>query len=554
MGAARKDLTGLYINDWHVLRYLGNRMYECQCKCGNIKAVQNYSLTSGKSKSCGKCDQGKLPKMGDKFGDWEVIGEIDKSTYKVMCRCSCGVERAVNIYTLINKTSTNCGHLKNLDRVIDLKGRHFGKLEVIKYLGDQRWECKCSCGNTCIKHRNNLLDGRATQCPICSGKTPVNLLGLEFGKLKPVEYLGDKKWLCLCACGNSKVIRSCNLTNHSTISCGCIQYKSDKDHLIEVATKFKNIHNRFPTLTELAELENVTYGCMVYHIGKLDLHEYIEKNSSIIEKEIFEYASSIYNGEIVRNTKAIIPPLELDIYIPDKKIAIEVNGTYWHSYLFKDKKYHQDKTIQCRKQGIHLIHIFEYEWNNPDIQDRIKHLISRSINCENRVEYARNLSISEIDANEARAFLELYHLQGFIPARVYVGLYTKDKELVGVMSFGAPRFNHEFEYEILRLAYKDTYAIVGGTQRMWKYFLNRYKPNSVISYCDLAKFSGNIYTELGMQLDKINDPSFIWVSPITGSIVSRFQIMNGEIKEYDLIEKGYYKIYDSGTLRFVWKS
>lgn len=32
---------------------------------------------------------------------------------------------------------------KNL---IDLTGQRFGRLEVLKYNGNSRWECKCDCG------------------------------------------------------------------------------------------------------------------------------------------------------------------------------------------------------------------------------------------------------------------------------------------------------------------------------------------------------------------------------------------------------------------------
>ena len=29
---------------------------------------------------------------------------------------------------------------------IDLMGRVFGRLEVLKYVGAAKWECKCNCG------------------------------------------------------------------------------------------------------------------------------------------------------------------------------------------------------------------------------------------------------------------------------------------------------------------------------------------------------------------------------------------------------------------------
>ena len=87
-------------------------------------------------------------------------------------------------------------------------------------------------------------------------------------------------------------------------------------------------------------------------------------NRSSIEIEVEQYVKSIYQGEIIIGTRQLIKPFELDIYLPEKKLAIEVNGHYWHSTkIIKDKYYHQNKTLKCLEQGIHLIQINEGEFN-----------------------------------------------------------------------------------------------------------------------------------------------------------------------------------------------
>ena len=78
---------------------------------------------------------------------------------------------------------------------------------------------------------------------------------------------------------------------------------------------------------------------------------------------------------IIRNSKAIIHPYELDIYIPDSKIAIEVNGTYYHSNKRKPIDYHLKKSLLCRDRGIRLIHIYEFE----DIDEQI-YLLNELLN------------------------------------------------------------------------------------------------------------------------------------------------------------------------------
>lgn len=96
------------------------------------------------------------------------------------------------------------------------------------------------------------------------------------------------------------------------------------------------------------------------------------------QEEIINFIKSLTKYSLSLNNKELIKPYELDIYIPDLKIAIEVNGDYWHSNLFKDKNYHLNKTKLCEEKGIRLIHIFESEWIFK--QDKIKRLLTSIIN------------------------------------------------------------------------------------------------------------------------------------------------------------------------------
>lgn len=89
---------------------------------------------------------------------------------------------------------------------------------------------------------------------------------------------------------------------------------------------------------------------------------------SSIEDIIVQDISNIYNNTIIRNTRRVIKPLELDIYLPDLNLAIEFNGTYWHSNSRKDKDYHLKKSLLCREKNIRLIHIYEFEPYQTQIQ------------------------------------------------------------------------------------------------------------------------------------------------------------------------------------------
>ena len=559
MSIGGRDLTGMQFNNWKVIKYAGNRMWTCECQCSKhtVKDIEDYSLTSGSSKSCGKCNKAEI-KVGDHFGEWEVIQTNDKEI-KVLCRCSCGKEKLVNKYTLLRGMSTGCGHTKNRDRVIDLTGQVFGELTVKEYLGGQKWKCQCSCGMYKVASRNHLLDGRATSCGHEYDKGFIDIKGQRFGKLVAVSYAGNKKWLCKCDCGNTKLIMGRHLRNGSTKSCGCILNYFTEDEIIDKINQFKEENGRLPFTNELAEKLQATYGSTEYFISKYDLRDMLNNSfSSTYEREI----AALFPNAILGSRK-VINPYELDIYIPDRKLAVEFNGTYWHSSCNKDSKYHQNKTIACAKKGIRLIHIFEYEWVNEDTKRKLIGLLVG----EKEKTYARNTVIKEVNLNEYKEFLEKNHLQGYAPSAIMLGCYDKNNKLLGVMGFGKPRFNSNYQYEVIRLCWDRNISVVGGTEKMFEYFVRKYKPNSIITYCDISKFTGNVYTRLGFkarQEKPITEPSYVWVENHNSEILTKYQTQKSRLVELGygkesqtedeiMISRGYLKVYDCGNLVLTWE-
>ena len=96
-------------------------------------------------------------------------------------------------------------------------------------------------------------------------------------------------------------------------------------------------------------------------------------HSSHHEKNIYNFLKDRYNGEIIQHDKKILNGKEIDIFLPDLKIAFEFNGLFYHSELYKDKNYHFNKTKICLDNGIQLIHIWEDDWIHK--QEIIKSMI-----------------------------------------------------------------------------------------------------------------------------------------------------------------------------------
>ena len=568
MGKPKVDLTGQKFGDWSVLRYIGNSTWECKCSCGTIKNVKKQYLTEGRSKSCGHNTTRFKDLTGHTFGEWEVLNYVGNQ--KWLCECSCGVRREVESYFLIHGKSKSCGHATNKmnehgayrnREFDDLTGRCFGEWEVLGYKGKAMWTCKCSCGNIKNVHRHSLKSGVSKSC---GHSTHLGLIGKRFGRLVVTDIVSAGKLKCRCDCGNDTIVFVSNLTREDgTKSCGCInsEQKLTRDYIINKIKEYTTYFNDKPFIKDVENLidrkETVTRG----YIKEYGLHDYINQSyRSRAERDI----ANKFKGAIIAD-RTVLNPYELDIYVPDRKLAIEFNGTYWHSEIHKSKKYHQNKTIECAKRGIRLVHIFEYEWENAVKRIKIERFLDElSSNSYTKV-YGRDTDIREIEFKEVKDFLEMYHLQGVAVSSINIGCYLKH-ELVGVMTFGKPRFNSKYQYELVRLCFKPNIKVLGGSQKMYKHFLRKYNPESVITYCDIAKFTGNVYTGLGfkpIQPNPITEPNYIWANGYTNETYNRYETQkhklvssglgNTEQSEAEIMySKDFYRIYDCGNLRMEW--
>lgn len=124
--------------------------------------------------------------------------------------------------------------------VIDLTGKRFGKLTVIKRDmtktgGAAYWICKCDCGNTCSKRRDYFTNTKGIcSCGCEKPKRKIDtssLIGKRFGRLvvisrdetKPIGHGKPSYWICKCDCGNTCSILYNSLISGSTKSCGCLR-------------------------------------------------------------------------------------------------------------------------------------------------------------------------------------------------------------------------------------------------------------------------------------------------------------------------------------------
>jgi DNA-binding transcriptional MerR regulator/very-short-patch-repair endonuclease/DNA-binding XRE family transcriptional regulator len=316
------------------------------------------------------------------------------------------------------------------------------------------------------------------------------------------------------------------------------------------------------TLDELA----AKYGCSRTTIGKFVLANNIVKSTreSSIERKIKEWLDS-NNIEYEQNCRKLITPYEIDFYLLEYDIAIEVCGVYWHSTKNNADKLHiYKKYLKCKSEGFRLITIFEDEINNSFeiVTSRLKSILGLS---KSKL-YARNCCVREITSREGIDFLNKYHLQKSGKNKIYLGAFFKE-ELVSVMSFSGlnpakGRQAVEGEFELNRFA--NPKNAVGIASKLVSFFKKTYKPIKIISYADLRWSDGNLYRALDFSYVRTSAPNYWYVvrnervhrwAYTKQKLLTMTDTTNNDITEEELAESlGLYRIYDCGNLVYEWKA
>lgn len=268
------------------------------------------------------------------------------------------------------------------------------------------------------------------------------------------------------------------------------------------------------------------------------------------EIDLGDWLVSECGVSIERNTKDVIQPYELDIYIPDHNLAIEFNGSYWHSEKYKDKRYHQTKTKMCNDNGITLIHIYEYLYSTKSLV--YKNIIKSKLGMNTKL-YARKCDIRKLSVEDERQFLESYHLQGYSSSSVCYGLYYNN-DLVSLCSFGKSRFNTEYAYELIRNCTAPNITVVGGLTKLICRFKTEFKQSEILCYSD-ASISYNKGVEL-------SQPNYVWWK--NNMYYKRYQTMKHKLPKLlgdsfdptlseadNMLSNGFVRVYDSGNYKTI---
>lgn len=173
----------------------------------------------------------------------------------------------------------------------------------------------------------------------------------------------------------------------------------------------------------------------VYKVGGENLIKHVFDGTSEFEDSVIGALSRFgVCGYGRKNTSVLSNKQEIDIYFDEHNVGIECNGDYWHSDIFKDRNYHQNKSLIAQMCGIKLIHLYEHQWERINSDLKLV-CILQDFGCAESVKIDSNgCVVTNVNYECGVSFCNLYGMFTVPKNSFFVGFYFKN-DLVGVSCF-----------------------------------------------------------------------------------------------------------------------
>lgn len=351
-----------------------------------------------------------------------------------------------------------------------------------------------------------------------------------------------------CNIENNKVRRQCSFEDF---------VKRSKALKKERYCEYKKINNEWEGLSSIINIKCDNHGWFeqraVDHLhNDADCPKCSSGNhQSSQELQVFDFLKSL-NVKIEQHNRSLLDGKEIDIFLPEFNIGIEINGLYYHSdKILLDNKYHFNKNLLAIQKGIRLIFFWEDQIVN-DFEVVKKYLLNVLHKIENKI-YARQCVVDGVDKEKAISFLNTVHLQGGVSSSKYLGLFH-NRILVAVLSYT------EYSNAIVITRYASN-NVVGGFAKLFKKVP---KNKKIVTYCDKSLFTGKLYEVNGFKKDKELKADYQYVKGMNryhkfnfrkNKIKNKFPDIYAPTKteKQMMKEAGYNRIYDCGKIRYVFK-
>lgn len=280
------------------------------------------------------------------------------------------------------------------------------------------------------------------------------------------------------------------------------------------------------------------------------------------EQEIADYLAKDLGLKIEQSNRRLLKGrTEVDIYVPEKNLAIEYNGLYWHSHTRKQNpNCHLEKYEQARAAGLQLLQVWEDEWR--DKPELVKRLLAHKLGVSQEpLIGARSTLVETITLSETRDFMNEYHLQGHANGSYYLGLREKKtNQLVTAMVLTKRISTSGLTLEIAR--YATSCRVPGGFTKLLKHVERELQPSRLVTFADHCISDGGLYEANGFTAEKILKPDYRYFVNLGrvhkfGYRLKRFRTDPNLLWKEGLTEtqlaqlNGLHRIYDAGKTRWV---
>jgi hypothetical protein len=297
--------------------------------------------------------------------------------------------------------------------------------------------------------------------------------------------------------------------------------------------------------------QNISNGARVLdEYGEKVFLEWIEKNHQTMNN-LERYTLDLFTNAGLSIERWNKKPLEADLpYRPDFRIAcgnsvvyVNSDGLFWHSQ--KDDKYHQKIRKDFEGVGLRLIQFRSDELTRHG--SIVVSMVKAVLGLCKRM-YARECEFVKVRAVVGKKFLEENHLMGAHNTATHFGL-ERDGKLVACMSIRRKGKG----IEISRFASLVDIVIVGGFSKILNHVIELYRPESVLSYCDLRYSTGRSYLATGFNLAS-ETLGYCWSN--SKEVFDR-SYCRANMDERKLTEREHakelkiFKFFDAGQAKFV---
>lgn len=414
-------------------------------------------------------------------------------------------------------------------------------------------EAREKAKQTCLKHYGVEHPMHSDEVKDKIKQTCLEKYGVEYS-FQSKEMRDKSKQTCLDRYGVDHPWKAAQI-KQKQINDYCLQH-----NLIPLSELNLYLPNK---VLEYFNIKPVEYMTKYFISSSTDINKLInysnkllENQGTTIERELDVWLNSLGIQHKMRDFTTI-KPLQLDCYIESKKVAIEIDGIYWHSYNHtQDKNKHLYKTNLCINNGIRLIHFTDLEWNNH--KDICKSIILSALGIYDTIIYARNCTVKPIDTTTAKNFININHIDGYVQSTFNQGLFYNN-ELIQVISIGKSRYKPN-EYELLRMCSKLNTHVIGGFSKLMKH-----QPyTEIISYVDKSKFTGNGYISIGFT--KLSDTKPNYNYYLGNNKLSRISAQKHKLPKLlgdkfdpnkteaqNMMDAGYLMLYDCGNYKMIYR-